>query len=73
MRHFIVGATLLIGALVVTFGVASVLQGMAAANRPVASEPFVIDKIKPAATVNRPPRSEPAARSVSLGSRRKGV
>lgn len=68
MRHFIIGATLLIGALVLTFGAASVLQGLATAKRPVASEPFVVDKIRPADTGNRPP----AARSVSLG-RRSGV
>ena len=73
MRHFIVGATLLVAALVVTFGVASVLQGIATANPPAASEPFVVDKIKPADPGNRAPRNEPAARSVNVGNRRNGV
>lgn len=41
-------------ALVVTFGAAALLQGMAE-NRTVSSEPFVIDKIRPAATVTRGP------------------
>jgi hypothetical protein len=67
MRHFIVGATLLVIALVVTFGAASVLQVMAVAKRPAASEPFVIDKIKQAPAVDRP------TRSVSVGSRRDGL
>jgi hypothetical protein len=43
MRHLLVGATLLLLALVATFGVASVLQLRAlaptAASRPVAGEP----------------------------------
>lgn len=73
MRHFIVGAALLVVALVVTFAAASVLQGMAVANRTVTAEPFVIEKIRPAATVNRGQRNEPAARSVSLASRRTGT
>jgi hypothetical protein len=72
MRHFIVGTTLLAVALIVTFGVASVLQGMATATRPVAPEPFVVDKIRPA-TGDRVPRNEPAARSVNLGSRHNGI
>jgi hypothetical protein len=44
MRHFLVGATLLVLALAATFGVASVLQGYATAPThmtptPAASEP----------------------------------
>jgi hypothetical protein len=44
MRHFLVGATLLMLALVATFGVATVLQGyatapMRAAPAPVTNEP----------------------------------
>lgn len=70
MRHFIVGAAVLVFGLVVTFGAASVLQGMAEANRIVTVEPFTIDKIRPDATANRGPRNEPAARSVNLAGRR---
>jgi hypothetical protein len=70
MRHFIVGAGLLVVALLVTFAAASVLQGMAVANKTVNAEPFVIDKIRPAATVTRSPRSEPTGgRSVILANR----
>ena len=69
MRHFIVGAGLLALALLVTFGAASVLQGMAEVNnRAMTAEPFVIDKIRPAATVTRGPRDQPAGRSVILAS-----
>jgi predicted DNA-binding transcriptional regulator AlpA len=70
MRHFIVGAGLLVVALLVTFAAASVLQGMAVANKTASSEPFVIDKIRPADTVNRNPRNEPlGGRSVVLANR----
>jgi hypothetical protein len=72
MRHFVVGAALLLAALVITFSTASVLQGMAAANRTVSAEPFVVDKIRPAATVNRAPRNEPAARSAGFTTRHAG-
>jgi hypothetical protein len=72
MRHFIVGAGLLVVALLVTFAAASVLQGMAVANKTVSTEPFVIDKIRPApaaTTVTRSPRNEPSGgRSVILAS-----
>jgi hypothetical protein len=69
MRHFIIGAAMLVIGLVVTFGAASVLQGMAEANRTVTAEPFTIE-IRPDASANRGLRNEPAARSVSLASRR---
>ena len=56
MRHLIVAATMLVVALVVTFGAASVLQGVAMANGPTSNEPFVIiEAAKPGpgkATVN---------------------
>ena len=42
MRHMIVAAAMLVVALVVTFGAASVLQGVAMAKGPASSEPFVI-------------------------------
>ena len=42
MRHIVVAATMLVVALVVTFGTASVLQGMAMAKGPASNEPFVI-------------------------------
>jgi hypothetical protein len=54
MRHFLVGATLLLFALVATFGVASILQGYATAPArlapaPVAGEPdkAPINKLSP--------------------------
>jgi hypothetical protein len=70
MRHFIVGASLLALALAITFGAASILQGMAEAKKTVVAEPFVIDKIRPAATVTRGPTNERGGRSVILDSRR---
>jgi hypothetical protein len=70
MRHIIIGAAMLVIGLVVTFGAASVLQGMAVANRTATTEPFTIDKIRPDASVDRAPRNEPAARSVSFANRR---
>ena len=49
MRHMIVAATMLMVALVVTFGAASLLQGAAMANGPTNTEPFVIiEAAKPA-------------------------
>jgi hypothetical protein len=49
MRHMIVATTMLVVALVVTFGAASVLQGVAMAKGPTNTEPFVIiEAAKPA-------------------------
>ena len=49
MRHIIVASAMLVVALVVTFGAASVLQGWAIAAGPGTSEPFVIiEAAKPA-------------------------
>jgi hypothetical protein len=47
MRHLIVATTMIMVALVITFGTASVLQGVATAHvaRP---EPFVIEAARPA-------------------------
>ncbi len=70
MRHFVVGAALLVLALIVTFGAASVLQSMATANRTVSDEPFTIDRIRPDTTAPRAPRNEPAARSLNVAGRR---
>jgi hypothetical protein len=57
MRHMIVATTMLMVALAVTFGAASVLQGVAMAKGPTNSEPFVvIEAAKPApakAAVNK--------------------
>ncbi len=48
MRHLIVAATMVVAALVITFGTASVLQGVATAH--VAQpEPFVVEAARPAA------------------------
>ena len=74
MRHVIIGAALLMFGLVVTFAAASVLQGMAVANRTVTAEPFTIDRIRPDANANRGQRDEPpAARSTSFGRRIAGT
>lgn len=52
MRHMIVATTMLMVALVVTFGAASVLQGVAMAKGPTNTEPFVIiEAAKPAPPV----------------------
>ncbi len=50
MRHLLLAATMLVVALVVTFGTASVLQGVAVAkNNAASSEPFAItEAAKPA-------------------------
>jgi len=47
MRHLIVATTMIMVALVITFGTASVLQGVATAHvaRP---EPFVVEAARPA-------------------------
>ncbi len=42
MRHMIVAATMLVVALTVTFGAASLLQGVAMAKGPANNEPFVV-------------------------------
>jgi hypothetical protein len=50
MRHLLLAATMLVVALVVTFGTASVLQGVAVAKNNVAPrEPFSITEARPAA------------------------
>jgi hypothetical protein len=47
MRHLIVASTMIMVALVITFGTASVLQGVATAH--VAQpEPFVVEAARPA-------------------------
>jgi hypothetical protein len=69
MRQLMMGAVLLGAALMITFAAASVLQGMAVANRTAAAEPFAIEKITPASTATRGLRNEPG-RSVVLASRR---
>jgi hypothetical protein len=54
MRHFVVAATMLLGALAITFGTASVLQGVATARVSTSPEPFMVGSsgpaIKPART-----------------------
>jgi hypothetical protein len=69
MRHFIIGAAMLVVALIVTFGAASVLQGIAVANRTVSAEPFTLDRIGPDVNADRRPRSEPAAGRARLANR----
>ena len=48
MRHFLVAATMILGALIVTFGTASVLQGVATAHVSTPAEPFVVEAVRPA-------------------------
>jgi hypothetical protein len=48
MRHFLVAATMLLGALAITFGTASVLQGVATAHVSAPSEPFMVGTSGPA-------------------------
>jgi hypothetical protein len=72
MRHFIIGAAMLVAGLVLTFVAASVLQGMAVANRPVTAEPFTIDRIRPDPSADRGLRREPGGRSASVASRSAG-
>jgi hypothetical protein len=71
MRQLMVGAALLISALVVTFATASILQSMAASQRTVVAEPFAVERITPAAaTATRTPRSDPiGGRSLILARR----
>jgi hypothetical protein len=71
MRQLMVGAALLVSALVVTFATASILQGMAVSKRTIVAEPFAVERIAPAAaTATRAPRSEPiGGRSLVLAKR----
>jgi ferric-dicitrate binding protein FerR (iron transport regulator) len=47
MRHVIVAATMIVAALIITFGTASVLQGVATAHVNAPNEPFVIEASRP--------------------------
>ena len=71
MRQLMVGAALLISALVVTFATASILQGMAVQKRTIVAEPLQADKITPAAsTATRAPRTEPLSGRMLVSARR---
>jgi hypothetical protein len=70
MRQLLVGAALLISALVVTFATASILQGMAMQKRIIVAEPFQADRITPAAAATRAPRAEPSGGRMLVSSRR---
>jgi hypothetical protein len=61
MRHFLVGATLLVMALAATFGLASILQGYATASRPQGA-PVAGDTAQP--PVSKP--GDPAGRSPTI-------
>ena len=64
MRHFLVGATLLLFALAATFGLASILQGYATAPLRMAPSPV-------AGTPDKAPvKLSPGEQGRSLGSRR---
>ena len=73
MRQLLVGAALLVSALVVTFGAASILQGMAEQKRTIVAEPFQADKITPAATATRTPRTEPVGGRMLVAARHVGL
>jgi hypothetical protein len=63
MRHIIIASSMLIVALVVTFGAASILQGRAIAAGPSSNEPFVIIEAAKPAAMKTVPNKE---RSTSL-------
>ena len=65
MRHLLVGATLLLFALVATFGVASVLQQRALRAPDGAAGPVAHDQDKPVTKPGEPGRS-PALRRASF-------
>jgi hypothetical protein len=65
MRHFIVAAALLLAALIVTLGAATMLENMAAATRQPETEPFIPGTPEPA---KRPPMPE-QSRSLKLVAR----
>ena len=48
MKHLIVAASMLLGALAITLGAANVLQGVATAGAGKPTEPFVVDAAGPA-------------------------
>ena len=50
MRHLIVAAAMLLAALAITLGMASVLQDAATARASTSAEPFSIEAIGPAMT-----------------------
>jgi hypothetical protein len=70
MRQLLVGAALLVSALVVTFATASILQGMAVQKHTIVAEPFQADRITPAATTTRAPRTEPVGGRMLVSSTR---
>jgi len=70
MRQLLVGAALLVSALVVTFATASILQGMAVQKRMIVAEPFQADRVTPASTATRAPRTEPLGGRMLVSSRR---
>ena len=49
MRHFVIGGLMVVGALIATFTLSSVLQVNAAAQHKRASEPVVVEATKPLA------------------------
>jgi len=70
MRQLLVGTALLISALIVTFATASILQGMATQKRTIIAEPLQNDRITPASTANRAPRTEPTGGRMVVLTRR---
>lgn len=69
MRHIIIASSMLIAALVITFGTASILQGRAIAAGPSSNEPFVIieaAKTAPVKTVTNKERATSQFRERSV-------
>lgn len=69
MRHIIVAASMLVVALVVTFGAASILQVRAVAAGPSSNEPFVIIE----AARSAPLKAAPTKDRVTSQSRERSV
>jgi hypothetical protein len=67
MRHLLVAAALLLAALIVTLGTATVLESMATSHREPAAEPYVpgAPAPPPSPMVRKPPPPE-QSRSLSL-------
>jgi hypothetical protein len=76
MRHIIIASTMLVAALVITFGAASILQGRAVAGASSSNEPFVIieaAKPAPAKTTREQGMSQFRSRSVHSTSAQFGL
>jgi hypothetical protein len=70
MRHIIIASGMLIAALIITFGTASILQGRAVAAGPSSSEPVAtIESAKPAQARAMAPKGRAASHFSERGAR----